>query len=119
MEVDFKFELERAVKSGDLNEVRRLFEPSDLECNEYGGSNHLLHYAAKWSTLEVVKFLVESGADVNQLRRWVSCARPNLRRRQGNWILSATLWSRARPLTCVEPFETPCLLPPRRTLGGR
>ncbi len=59
-----KFELVEAIEAGDLAVFRQGFEPSDLVSDEYMGS--LLHYAAIQGTLEIVQFLVESGADVNR-----------------------------------------------------
>ncbi|MBX3422772.1 MAG: suppressor of fused domain protein [Pirellulaceae bacterium] len=63
--MNFKAELDSAIDDGDLGAIRRLLEPSDLESNDYDGS--LLHSAAKYGTLEIVKFLVESGAELDRL----------------------------------------------------
>lgn len=60
----YKQELREAVAGEDFAGVRRLFEPSDLASNDYNGS--LLHLAAKFGTLEIVKFLVENGAELNR-----------------------------------------------------
>lgn len=62
-----KPELYHAIKSGDLARVTELFEPSDLASNSYEGS--LLHAAAKYGTLDIVRFLVDSGAEVNRTPR--------------------------------------------------
>ncbi|SMP70718.1 Ankyrin repeat-containing protein [Neorhodopirellula lusitana] len=64
--MSFKIDLRRAVKFGDLELVRKYFEPEDLNCNGYSGNQSLLHYAAIWGTLEVVKFLVGQGAEVSR-----------------------------------------------------
>lgn len=59
-----KVELARAIDDHDLPRFRKCFEVGDLESNAYGGS--LLHYAAEFGCLEIVQFLVESGADINR-----------------------------------------------------
>lgn len=59
----FKPELRDAIEDGNLEKVRRHFEVSDLDSDEYEGTP--LHYAAD-GTLEIVQFLVNSGADINR-----------------------------------------------------
>ena len=53
-----------AIRTGNLQEVRQLFEADDLAYSDENDGT-LLHYAAHWGTLEIVQFFVESGADVN------------------------------------------------------
>lgn len=66
--MQYKGELSEAIENGDLNAVREHFEPSDLASNEYdGGESSLLHFAVEYGTLEIVRFLIEQGADVNRL----------------------------------------------------
>ncbi len=62
MKRNYKPEFDRAID--DLDLVRRHFEPSDLDSNEYGGS--LLHLASKFGTPEVVRFLLDNGAELNR-----------------------------------------------------
>jgi hypothetical protein len=62
--VEYKEELQHAISNGDLDEVRRHFEIRDLDSDEYDGTP--LHHAACLGTLEIVKFLVEQGADINR-----------------------------------------------------
>ena len=68
---NFKMDLKKAIDDKDLGKVRRFFEVSDLESDDYMGS--LLHYAAEWGSLEIVQFLVESGAEVNRLGGTFDC----------------------------------------------
>lgn len=62
--MNYKRELDEAIEDGDLTRVRQHFELSDLASDEYEGS--LLHSAAEFGTLEIVEFLVESGADIDR-----------------------------------------------------
>ncbi|WP_404306441.1 suppressor of fused domain protein [Neorhodopirellula lusitana] len=61
---DVKPELYKAIGAGDLSRFRAIFTPTDLDSNAYDGS--LLHCAAKRGTLDIVIFLVESGAEINR-----------------------------------------------------
>jgi len=56
---------------GDIGTVRRIVE-SGVDINKKYGNSHetLLHTAALNNCLEIVKYLVESGADINQPDRW-------------------------------------------------
>ena len=62
--MNYKDELDEAITEGDLDKFRQHFEPSDLESEEYMGS--LMHFAARYGTLEIVQFLVENGASLDQ-----------------------------------------------------
>ncbi|EMI21002.1 ankyrin 2,3/unc44 [Rhodopirellula maiorica SM1] len=64
--MNIKPQLEKAILNGDLESVRKIFEPQDLRCNNYEGDSSLLHLAATYSTLEIVMFLVENGAELNR-----------------------------------------------------
>lgn len=70
-QMNYKPELDEAIEAGDLDMVRQQFEPSDLASDDYDGS--LLHNAATWGTLEIVKFLVESGAEINRSGGTYNC----------------------------------------------
>lgn len=63
---EVKVELKLAIDDHDLDRVREHFDKSDLDCNKYLGNENLLHFAARWGTLEIVQFLVKNGADINQ-----------------------------------------------------
>lgn len=65
--MDINYELREAIDSGDLDKVREHFKPSDLASNDYGGDSSVLHYAAEYGTLDIVKFLVEQGAELDRL----------------------------------------------------
>ncbi len=71
--MNYKFELVQAIEAGDLTIFRKLFEKEDLLCRDYGVDEGLIHYAAGAGTLEIVQFLVESGADINLLGGTYDC----------------------------------------------
>ena len=55
-----------AAKRGQLNRVRRLLTPENINCRDSLGRNSTpLHLAAGYNNLEVAEFLLENGADVN------------------------------------------------------
>ena len=58
-------DLSHAIDTGDLEKTSQLFKPSDLESSEYHGGS-VLHYAVANGTVEVVRFLIEHGADLNK-----------------------------------------------------
>lgn len=63
--MDHKAELVEAIDDGDINRFRRNFEREDLQsCGVFGS---ILHMATLFGTFEIVKFLVENGAELNRL----------------------------------------------------
>lgn len=81
---EVKVELKNAVADRDFESVRMHFEKSDLDCNRYGLRAYLLHYAATRGTLEIVQFLVENGADINQRGGTFSAPAVTYAAEQGN-----------------------------------
>jgi hypothetical protein len=69
--MEYKFELQEAIEAGNMEEFCRLFEPGDLDCDDYDGS--LLHAASTFGTIEIVSFLVENGAEVNRRGGIIKC----------------------------------------------
>ncbi len=53
-----------AVRSGDLEKIKRLVKKENVNLKDFEGAS-LLHVAAEFSHTEVVRFLIDSGADVN------------------------------------------------------
>jgi len=62
--MDYEYELQVAIEDKDFYQFVQLFELNDLGCHDYERS--LLHSAATFGTLQMVKFLVSKGADVNR-----------------------------------------------------
>ncbi|KAF7232320.1 hypothetical protein EG68_05324 [Paragonimus skrjabini miyazakii] len=55
-----------AAKRGNLAKLQRLITPANINCRDTQGRNSApLHLAAGYNNVEVVEFLLESGADVN------------------------------------------------------
>ncbi|KAA0194700.1 Poly [ADP-ribose] polymerase [Fasciolopsis buskii] len=55
-----------AAKRGDLLKLQRLITASNINCRDTQGRNSApLHLAAGYNNVEVVQFLLETGADVN------------------------------------------------------
>ncbi|VDP70269.1 unnamed protein product [Echinostoma caproni] len=55
-----------AAKRGDLLKLQRLITPANINCRDTQGRNSApLHLAAGYNNVEVVQFLLETGADVN------------------------------------------------------
>ncbi|KAL3319329.1 hypothetical protein Ciccas_002011 [Cichlidogyrus casuarinus] len=55
-----------AAKKGNLNKVRRLLTPDNINCRDVFGRNSTpLHLASGYNNLEIVEFLLQNGADAN------------------------------------------------------
>ncbi|KER23057.1 hypothetical protein T265_08999 [Opisthorchis viverrini] len=55
-----------AAKRGNLAKLQKLITPANINCRDTQGRNSApLHLAAGYNNVEVVEFLLESGADVN------------------------------------------------------
>jgi tankyrase len=55
-----------AAKKGDLDRIKKLLTPENINCRDEEGRNStLLHLAAGYNHLDVVEYLLENGADVN------------------------------------------------------
>lgn len=63
-ETNYKDELDEAITDGDVVKFREHFEPSDLDSEEYMGT--LMHFAARYGTVDIVRFLVENGASLDR-----------------------------------------------------
>jgi len=71
LEETLQAKLVEAIIEGDLNQVRTLFKKDwvDLESKHLGDklSRRLIHYAARDCRYEILKFLLEANAKVNEL----------------------------------------------------
>lgn len=55
-----------AAKKGDLDRVKKLLTPQNVNCrDEHGRNSTPLHLAAGYNHLDVVEYLLQNGADVN------------------------------------------------------
>ena len=54
-----------ASRSGDIDTVKRLCRPGNVNCRDFEGRQSTpLHFAAGYNRVEVVEFLLQMGADV-------------------------------------------------------
>jgi len=65
-EADFNALLLKAARSGNLSKVKTLVEVHGADVNYEAQSCTVLHYAAFYNHIHIVRFLVESGANVNK-----------------------------------------------------
>lgn len=54
-----------AIKNGDLDQVKELIEQNGLDVNQEITTRSPIHYAADYGQNEVLKYLINKGADVN------------------------------------------------------
>ena len=55
-----------AAKKGELNRLKKLITPVNVNCRDSQGRNSTpLHLAAGYNNFDVAKYLLEQGADVN------------------------------------------------------
>ncbi len=102
-----KTDLVRAISSGDLGKFKEYFERQYLDEDFYGES--LLHEAAKWGTPEIVRFLLEQGADPNK-RAGVFGANPlTYAARKGNLEIVKILMEAGANLDIDHPSSNPLL----------
>ncbi|XP_043596537.1 myotrophin-like [Bombus pyrosoma] len=58
-------ELVWGIKNGDLEQVRDIVEKKNIDVNEMIDGRTPLHYAADYGQSEVVRYLLEKGANAN------------------------------------------------------
>ncbi|OXU26427.1 myotrophin [Nasonia vitripennis] len=54
-----------SIKNGDLDQVRDHLENKNLDVNQMIDGRMPLHYAADYGQCEVVRYLLDKGADIN------------------------------------------------------
>ncbi|KAL7299255.1 myotrophin-like [Trichogramma pretiosum] len=58
-------ELVWGIKNGDLDQVRDIIEKKNIDVNQTIDGRTPLHYAADYGQSEVVRYLLDKGADAN------------------------------------------------------
>ncbi|XP_014205114.1 myotrophin [Copidosoma floridanum] len=58
-------ELVWGIKNGDLDQVRDIFENKNINVNKMIDNRTPLHYAADYGQKEVVRYLLDKGADIH------------------------------------------------------
>ena len=56
-----------AIRVGDIETVRTMISSGTVDVNEFDGISSFLHTAATYNQIEIAKFLIENGIDVNIL----------------------------------------------------
>lgn len=54
-----------AIKNGDLDQVKELIEQNGFDVNQEITTRSPIHYAADYGQSDVLKYLINRGADVN------------------------------------------------------
>lgn len=54
-----------AIKNGDLDQVKELIEQHGLNVNQEITTRSPIHYAADYGQSDVLRYLINKGADVN------------------------------------------------------
>lgn len=54
-----------AIKNGDLDQVKELIEQNGFDVNQEITTRSPIHYAADYGQSDVLKYLINKGADVN------------------------------------------------------
>lgn len=54
-----------AIKNGDLDQVKELIEQNGLNVNQEITTRSPIHYAADYGQSDVLRYLINKGADVN------------------------------------------------------
>ncbi|XP_014777230.1 myotrophin [Octopus bimaculoides] len=63
-----------SVKNGDLNGVQEIMEKQNQDVNAEISGRCPIHYAADYGQIEIIKYLVTKGADLNRLDKHGICA---------------------------------------------
>jgi len=58
-------ELVWGIKNGDLDEVKKHIESNKTDVNASIDGRHPIHYASDYGQHDVIKYLLDNGADVN------------------------------------------------------
>ena len=56
-----------AIESGDIETVKEMISSGAVDVNEFDSISSFLHTAATFNQIEIAKFLIEKGIDVNML----------------------------------------------------
>ena len=56
-----------AIRVGDIETVRTMISSGTVDVNEFDGITSFLHRAATYNQIEIAKFLIENGIDINML----------------------------------------------------
>ena len=56
-----------AIRVGDIETVRSMISGGTVDVNEFDGITSFLHRAATYNQIEIAKFLIENGIDINML----------------------------------------------------
>ena len=56
-----------AIRVGDIETVKEMISSGTVDVNEFDGISSFLHTAANYSQIEIAKFLIENGIDINML----------------------------------------------------
>ena len=105
--MEYKLELVLAIEAGDLGAFRRLFDINDLASNEYDGS--LLHSAATFGTVEIVRFLVENGAEIDRPGGTYKAPALTYAAEEGNIEIVRYLVEAGSILDVTQPLRSPLL----------
>lgn len=54
-----------AIKNGDLDQVKELIEQNGFDVNQEITTRSPIHYAADYGQSDVLRYLINKGADVN------------------------------------------------------
>lgn len=59
-----------AIKNGDLEQVKELIEQNGFNVNQEITTRSPIHYAADYGQSDVLRYLINKGADVNVSPSW-------------------------------------------------